>query len=313
MKCHCTLVCTAALLFGAPLAASSNGRTTATLQGKQPSAAATSDYIFVDGFELPADCSPALSCPLPQTGKSCISGRLTAAGSGMPLRASFNADRTCDNGAVGGACDLTVTPHDTVQFVVNPSASPPLTSAGMTIDGCGRFRFVDLDPPGSGSVAIVAEDADPAPESDLYAPTATFHALGTNEVIDDITAVATRHDTVDQWTQSAGSPFGASSFSDVGVILLTFVDASGFPQDGVTVTQNGSVFPTQDYYFSDASLIQRYNIDNLLESTGLNGSALFANGAFTDYSGVGAEMGCVRPSVLATSIPGMIVFVEIRC
>jgi hypothetical protein len=274
---------------------------------------AASDYVFVDGFDPPFDCSPVLSCPLPQTGKSCISGKLIAAGSGMQLRAQFNVGLACGNGAIGGPCDLTLTPYDALQYVINPGATPPLSRASSTLDGCGRFRFVDITPPGSGNIAVAAEDAGAAPGSAVHVLTVTFHSLGSTQRIEDVTAVATLLDTVTQWTQSAGSPFGASSFSDVGAMLLSFRD-SGFPRSGVTVVENGSPFPTRDYYFSDTSLLERLQVDSLLSSTGANGSALYVNGTLTNYSGAGGEpLGCSWPSVIATTIAGTIVFVEINC
>ena len=297
------------LLFVLVVANSAKGQVASNRHAASVTAIdSTSDYIYLDGFEPAPDCSAALSCALPSLGKSCISGRLTEAGSGGPLRALFRADLACGAGAVGGPCDLALTTYDAVQFVSNPAGSSALVSVESTVDGCGRFRFADIDPPGSGTVAIVAHDG-----GDLYAPTATLHSLGTTVRIDDINAVVTRNDTVTQWTQSAGSPFGASSFADVGVILLDF-NAGGFPQDGVKVTQSGSSTPGQDYYFSDASLLERLHVDSMQDSTGINGSALFVNGAFTSYSGTGGEpMGCIWPSELAATIEGVVVFLDIGC
>jgi hypothetical protein len=181
------------------------------------------------------------------------------------------------------------------------------------VDGCGRFSIADIQPPGSGIVAVVADDADPAPENDLHALAATFQSLVPNVSVYGIKALTTRKETVAQWTQSAGSPFGASSFADVGVILLYFT-AGGVSQAGVTVLQNGSIVPANDYYFSDASPLERLNVDSAQSSTGLNGSALFVNGPITIYSGTGAEpMGCTWPSKFATAIPGVVLFVEFDC
>jgi hypothetical protein len=270
----------------------------------------TSDYIFLDGFEPAADCSPRLSCPAPVSGKSCVSGWLTDAGSGSQLRALFRADLTCSEGAIGGPCDLSVRAYDAVQFGDNPDTATPLAASEVTVDGCGRFRFANLQPPPLGFVAIATDDA---PGSNTYATTGTFHALGTNVKLDDVNILATRNDTAAQWTVSAGSPFGASSFADVGAILLYFT-ASGIPRAGVTVLQNASTVAANDYYFSDASPLLRLNIDSAQSSTGPDGSALFVNGTLTNYSGAGAEpMGCTWPSRPAVAIPGVVVFVEIDC
>ena len=302
------------LLFVQPIVSLANARIASNAPAKSATATApTSDYIYLNGFEPPPDCSPNLSCPPPSSGKSCISGRLVDAGSGSSLQALFRADLTCSGGAIGGPCDLSIKVHDAAQFASNPAASTPLASAAPMVDGCGRFSITDIQPPISGFAAIVADDADPAPENDLQALTATFQSLGSNVGIDDVNALATRKETVTQWTQSAGSPFGTSSFADVGVILLYFT-AGGVSQGGVTVLQDGSTVPANDYYFSDASLLERLNVDSAQLSTGLNGSALLVNGPIKNYSGIGAEpMGCTWPSKMAVSIPGVVAFVEIDC
>jgi hypothetical protein len=297
------------LLFLAQLASSG---LVATPAHARAMASDVVDYIFSDGFEAPVDCSAALTCPVPQAGKSCLAGRLAAAGSGAQLRAPYKPELTCGTGAGGGPCDLSITVHDVVQWASNPAGSSPLASADVIVDGCGRFRFSGIDPPATGYAAVVVDDA-PASGNDLYVPGATFHALGANMLVSGITAVATLHDTVDGWTLSAGAPFGASTFADVGVMLFGF-NVGGYPRSGVVVTMSGSVFAANDYYFSDAQPLERYTVDGSLTQTGVDGAALFVNGGLTTYSGTGGEpMGCTWPSVLATTVAGAVVFVEIGC
>jgi hypothetical protein len=276
------------------------------------SVAATIDYIYVDGFEPGADCSAALACPAPAAGKSCISGQLTAAGSAAPLRAFYNAGLACGSGAIGGPCDLSLTVHDAVEFASNPGTSPPLASAAPSVDGCGRFRVDVITPPVSGRVVVVTDDLDPAPENNLHAPAATLRSLGANAQVDGVNVISARNDTNALWTQSAGSPFGENTFVDVGVILLQF-SAGASPRAGVTVTLNGSTASSKDYYFSDAAP-ERIHVDGALAATGANGAALVVNNGFASYSGTGAEpMGCTWPQLLATSIIGVLLFVEIGC
>ena len=139
-------------------------------------------------------------------------------------------------------------------------------------------------------------------------------ALGTNARIDDVNALSARIDTVAQWTVAAGSPFGGNNFADVGAILLYFT-AGGVGRPGVTVLQNGNGVPANDYYFSDASPLQRISVDSTQTSTGVNGSALFVNaGSVANYSGTGAEpLGCTWPSKPGASITGVVLFIEIDC
>ncbi len=275
--------------------------------------AAAGEFIYVDGFESAPDCSAVLACPIPAAGKSCISGQLTSAGSGAPLRAFIEAQQACGDGAIGGPCDLKLTLVDALDFASNPTGSTPLASDAKMVDGCGRFRITGITPPTLGYVAIVVDDADPALESDLHTPAQALQALSANARVDGINVVAARNDTVDLWTQTAGSPFGASSFVDVGVVLLQF-SVGATPRAGVTVTLNGSSAPSKDYYFSDAAPAERVHVDVSLMATGTNGAALVANGGLVNYSGAGGEpSGCTWPSVLASSIPGVLVFVEIGC
>jgi hypothetical protein len=269
------------------------------------------DYIFVDGFDPPVDCSPALVCAAPAAGKACISGRLTDAATGVPLRATFKAERTCSGGAAGGPCDLALAVYDAVQYAGNPATAAPLSSSEATLDGCGRFRFANLDPPSSPYVAVAGDDAFGV--ADLHVASATQHALSANAVVDGLSVLAVRRDTVQAWTDSAGDPFGASSFADVGVILFGF-DVSGVPSAGVTVIRNGNPIGADDYYFADSSSSQRQQVDATQGSTGINGAALVVGGSpFSSYSGAGAQPpGCIWPSVLATATPGVVFFVEMH-
>ena len=274
--------------------------------------AAAIDYIYVDSFEVGPDCSVPLSCPTPAAGKSCVSGQLYSTGAGTPLRAYFNAGSACGAGAVGGPCDLQARAYDAVAFAMNPAVATPLASAESTLDACGRFRFADLTPPAFGFVAIVVDDADSAPESDLNVLTGSPRALAANGKADGVEVLATRRRTMDLWTQSAGNPYDPSTFADVGVLLMQF-RAGGLPRSGVTVTANGNVVSGKDFYFSDAPP-ERVFIDPAQLSTGANGAALLADNGQATYSGNGGEpMGCTWPSVSATTVPGVVLFVPIDC
>jgi hypothetical protein len=276
----------------------------------QPAASAA-DYVFVDGFDAAIDCSPSLACAAPAAGKTCISGRLIDAGSGVQLRASFYPGKTCSDGAAGGPCELSITAYDAVDYASNPTGATPLASIEKTLDGCGRFRFANLDPSPFGGVAIVTDDAPASPSGDAHVSSAVTRNLAPNTSVDAVNAVATTRDTVAAWTQSAGNPFGSFSFADVGVILFGF-EVGTVPRAGVTVTRNGSAAASSDFYFSDASSLQRLQVDPALAATGINGAALFAGAVgSSSYSGAGAEpVGCTWPLVMATSIAGAVLFVE---
>jgi len=266
-----------------------------------PALATSDDYIFVDSFE-PSDCSLPLSCTTPLAGKSCIAGQLTDAGTAQPLRATFNIGLTCGVGAIGGPCDLVLAAYDALQYAANPAASTPLASAGTVFDGCGRFRFADLTAPASGAVAIVADDAQ---GSDGHTQTATLHALGANQHFTEVNAVVARTDTVTSWSALGGTDF------TLGAVLLSF-STGGTLTPGVTVIRDGGAAGTVRYFTDTDS--QRLMVSSAATSTGANGSALVANAAFGSYSGIGGESnGCQWTNVMATSLPGIILFAELVC
>ena len=275
-----------------------------------PAAAAVVDYVYVDGFEAQPDCSTPLACPAQSGGKACISGRFESAANGKPVRAFFGAGLTCAQGAVGGPCDLSLSAYDALDFAGNPAGAVPLAGTSKTVDGCGRFRVDGMSPPQLGFVALVTEDADSAPESDLHVFGSAPYELGANETVDGATAIVVRRDTVARWTQSAGSPFGASTFADVGALLLQYRD-EGAPSAGVTATVNGNTSASNDYYFSDAIPSDRLFVAAASGSTGANGAALFAQGGSpTLYSGTG---GCSWPAKLGSSTPGVVLYLEFDC
>jgi hypothetical protein len=162
-------------------------------------------------------------------------------------------------------------------------------------------------------VGLVTEDADSAPENDLRVLGAAPYPLAANQALDNTTAIEARRDTVARWTQSAGSPFGANTFSDLGVILLQF-RAGGVPRPGVTVIANGNTVAGKDYYFADTIPTDRLFVDSLLAATGAHGAALFVEGTSAQYGGLGGEpMGCTWPVKQGSSIPGVVLYLQFDC
>jgi hypothetical protein len=144
-------------------------------------------------------------------------------------------------------------------------------------------------------------------------PSVLFRPVSANAQIEDQELVVARRDTDAGWTQSAGAPFGADSFADVGVILFRF-RASAVPAPGVTVQRDGSTQAALDWYFTDAGTSARSQVSGVAMATGPNGSALITGGSLTTYSGTGGEPGgCTWPSANAAAIPGYVVFVPFEC
>ena len=179
----------------------------------------------------------------------------------------------------------------------------PLPFATLERDACGRFRIQDLTAPALGTLALVVEDSSAASEDDLYLPTVTLLAVAASQGVESVEALATGHHADAVWTASAGHPFGAATYGDVGVVLFLF-QAGGMPVSGVTVLRSGSLVPANDHYFADASFLQRQQIDPSLSATGANGSALFSEASFTTYTGFGGEPGGYAwESEVASALP----------
>ncbi len=257
---------------------------------------------------LPVDCSIELVCPTPTVGKSCVAGRLSDALTGVPLEANILPGENCGNGALGGACDLTLEVHDALSFATNPGSSVPLAHDGLLVDGCGRFLFNDVTPPGLGFIAVTVNDVGSINELSAH-----FAPLAANETIEQLNALSVRISTVQLWTTSAGSPFGATTFAERGVVLGTF-KKDGTPVSGTTITTDGSVRPSDDFYFSDADSNTRSTINVAQTATGNNGSALIVDSELVNHSGVGGESeGCAWSEGLVDAIPGVVSVSEFHC
>jgi hypothetical protein len=195
-----------------------------------------------------------------------------------------------------------------VAFAANPAGSIPLAHGGLRVDGCGRFRFEHLNPPGSGLAALTVDDAGA-----VHALSAHFLPLVASEVIEQFGALAVKASTVQMWTDSAGSPFGLATFAEYGVLFATY-RYHGSPAVGVTATRDGSPQPADDYYFSDTSEDSRGTIDPAQTSTGANGSALLVDSGLVTHSGTGGEIGgCAWTERLAATIAGVVAIAEFSC
>jgi hypothetical protein len=263
-------------------------------------AAASQDEIYFDNFDR-SGCALPLTCPVPQAGKACIAGQLTDTVTNQPVHASANVELTCGTGASGGPCDLALAAHDFLQYASNPAASAPLASGGIVIDGCGRYRFSDLTAPASGAVAIVVDDAS---DTDLHMPTATLHTLGANDQVIDVVALAVGPNTVQLWTV-----LGGVSDASNGAILLTY-KKNRTPATGIAVTHGGAGTVR---YFTDPDS-QRIVVNQFATSTGADGSALIWAAPLQAFSGYDAGAnGCTWQTVMAASLPGVLVYAEIGC
>jgi len=118
--------------------------------------------------------------------------------------------------------------------------------------------------------------------------------------------------TDELWTLTAGSPFGATTFSNKGVLAPLYF-RGGLPVQGVMITRDpAGVVQHDDYYFSDDDPWSRTTVDVTQNATGTNGTGLMVNSALVDHGGTGGlPATCVWKDQLGKSIAGVMTAVEI--
>ena len=266
-------------------------------------------FVFVDGFEEPPDCSAELSCAVPAAGKTCLSGRLFEVENDRPLRAFVEPGRTCTTGALGGPCDLRLTAYDAISFAQDPLSAAPLAIGETLVDGCGRYRLANVDPPTFGQTMLVLDDEPGKDDASVISTRTT--AIAANQRIDAFDHFAIDRTVDTAWTLLAGASFGGS-FAGVGSILLLYV-SSATPVAGVTVNRNGDASGPVTRYFSDTQASSRFAVSASAISTGANGAALVAKGGTATYTGAGGAVGCTWPVVSNINVPGTIAIAILDC
>jgi hypothetical protein len=225
--------------------------------------------------------SVQLECRAPASGQASLCGRLHDTETGDVVRAA-----------------LSVVAHDLLAYAADPGSSALLATA--VTDASGRFRILDVAPPASGQLLLIADDGA---GTDARVRTGSALPITGGALRTGVELFATRTSTDGQWTASAGSPFGAGTFSSEGAVLSIFrQDAT--PTANVQVTGGTSAV---SYYFSDTQGSLRFEVSTAATSTGPNGSALTVGGGLDSYSGTGAEpAGTSWSSGLAGDVPGLI-------
>lgn len=148
-------------------------------------------------------CAYLISCP-PATApnKVSICGQIHDTQTTAPI----------DNGEGSVASRIEVQISDAV------GGGPPL--AIVYPDDCGRYRAADVAV-ASGVLVVATEDVASSP-GDLYVLTAVTVAMTGGQTNADVNAFATRRETDDGWTFSAG--LTGESFATRGVYVAIFVD-----------------------------------------------------------------------------------------
>jgi len=241
-------------------------------------------------------------CPAPEPGMMTLCGLLSDAGTNLPIAAAAATGGTCTAVTAEGPCSLRLQFFDALEFFANPAGATPIVPAELTVDDCGRYRARNLVPPGLGFLAVAVDDAPSATDRYRLTVVTTANTPATQSAL---SAWGTTIASDNAWSASAG--LVGPTFADRGVLALVF-RYQGLPRAGVTALRNGTSFPADDYYFSDAGAA-RSVVDGAFTFTGSNGTALFLNSAIVNHGGAGSEPeGCTWPSVLTGSTPGAVSF-----
>lgn len=268
-------------------------------------------------------CDGTFLCNAPVSGKVSVCGQLIDVASNTYVRAAAANAALCDpnNPTSDGPCSLTLSVYDAVDFSTNPDTATPLSANRMEIDNCGRFRAESVDFP--TQAPFVAISVRGAAGVDTWADAAAIMEVTPNLLDRDLRLYSLERSADATWTTTAGAPFSGNSFVDRGVYVPLFM--SGEPDydyscptmskpkrvAGVTVTVAGEPASDSAYYFSDSDPNVLSTIDIDQTATGPNGAALVVDSDLVMTSGSGGEpAGCVWPSNLGVSIPGVALISE---
>ena len=261
------------------------------------------------------DCNTPLVCPTPAAGKVSICGQIIDVGSGGPLQTDGVRTDACQDLATGGPCGLGLAFFDAQAFVTNPQA-PPQALASLTIDECGRFRAIDVDPP-TGAIPALGIGLNDHPNggaNDFVQTGAAFPTVA-GQAIEGIRAYIVSNATDEKWTSDAGGApsLEGMTFSEKGAYLALFRNLD-VPVAGVqiavgnppVVADKGNMF----YFSNTDGSIQ--TVDPNQDATGANGAGLLVNSPLGLHSGLGAlEPNCTWPIDQAAALGG-VVFVQER-
>jgi hypothetical protein len=225
------------------------------------------------------------ACPQPATGKQTICGQLFDLETGAPFSDPGAQCTPCGAPTATGVCSLHLRALDAVKFGTNPMDPTAVLATGpVYLDDCGRYRIPDIDVPTNPFVGIGIDDA----AMPMQGPPGTTNAIGLatpavpNVAVKDFEAFVAPASTTTKWSDSGGPPISGGMF----VAIFRANRTGTANQAGVTILREGAPIPGDDFYFA-AGETTRETIDNAVNATGANGTALVTDAALDGYIGAG--------------------------
>lgn len=264
-------------------------------------------------------CMEEIRCPAPEAGRATLCGRIWDSETDQPIPPEGNGTNTdrCDPMAptTSGPCSLRLRFFDALDFAMNPSGAVPIMPmGGVYTDNCNRYKGENMPRATFGFIGIAVDDAPGITPTVPHRLTgvATSNALASPG--QGFRAYITKVSTDMMWTTTSGIG-GAQTFAQRGVLGIVFHYPGEMPRSGVRIRRSGSFIPQDDFYFSDAGRMRTTVMPHVgnTDATGMNGTGLVINSDTPiAHDGVGSEPnGCIWPSNLAASIPG-VVFMQIK-
>lgn len=265
------------------------------------------DVILCKG-DCSGGCPPA--CPLPAVGHVSVCGQIVS------IETTGRID--ADGGGTGRLCDDIPVEERTGPCLMKLSISDgldwPISADALDVSlyDCGYFAVTNMPAPASGKLLLTVDDANGS-AAEEWVPTATILNVSSGERHESVNAYGLRHSTDQLWTESAGWPFGGTTFSDKGTLAMIFL-RNETPVGFVEIVRSpGGVDADADYYFSDEGRYTRRTILLSQYATGLDGTGLIVDSPLVDHGGSGGLPDlCVWPWEPAAAIPGVLMVTERR-
>ncbi len=248
-----------------------------------------------DGPDL---CTQDGPCPTPSAGNFTLCGRVHD----LETTEALSSDG-------GPGAELTVRIYDVTKLASDDDL--PLVTA--TLDSCGWFVAPNIPGIASGLVALTTDDTQAT--GTVFGWAGSVVRVNPGQV-GRVNAFALRSATESAWAANAGLSPGAISG---GSLLAIYTDLNqppvgpfqGTPVVGVELTRNGLPLGGDDYYFSDAAVLDRRTVAAGQSSTGANGSG-FATGLSLSTEASGSKSGCSFVDVTAMTVVPILQVQEIR-
>jgi hypothetical protein len=234
-------------------------------------------------------CGARLACPTPADGAhQTVCGQIYDFETNQPFAGPGAMGVRCSPGATTGPCALGIHAFDAVAFATSMGAAPPLATADVYLDDCGRYQVPGIAV-GSLTAPFVALAIDDFDLATKKGPPGVTNAVGLvapamgGGATKDFDAFVVPKATSDKWANMP--PFDLTH----GVFAAVYRAHSSGPDlaSGVAFTRLTGAATTSVLYLGST----RGMVDTSATVTGATGTALVGIGGTTaatdQYSGTG--------------------------